>query len=177
MWGDKLNTCIIRYLHYNKNQTNFKKEGSLLITVCLYMTKLRTDINYTSICVAYCLHCVISSEIHTLVCSILNTYLLMLLRFNKVASVKWWLAFEMSLLILQSDILCAVKSYHKGLTALLPPERKAYCGFLLPLKSIALAGSELRTLCPTASVLITEHYTTEVTHCKPSFGGEVKPMS
>jgi hypothetical protein len=72
------------------------------------------------------------------------------------------LAFEISLFILRSDVLHAVKSYDMGPTALLLFRRKAGCGFLSPLKSIAPVGFE-----PTNLGYNDKHanyYTTKVTY-------------
>jgi hypothetical protein len=56
------------------------------------------------------------------------------------------LALQSTFIILASDFLHVIKSYDMEPPALLPRRRKACCGFLSPLKSIALAGFDTRTL-------------------------------
>jgi hypothetical protein len=50
------------------------------------------------------------------------------------------LAFEISLLILRSDLLYAITSYDMGPKAVFPLRRKVSSGFLLPLKIHRICG-------------------------------------
>jgi hypothetical protein len=62
----------------------------------------------------------------------------------------------------RSDFLHSIKSCDMGLTALFPLRRKACCGFLSPIKSIASAGFEPVNFGSNGKHA--NHYTTETAH-------------
>jgi hypothetical protein len=71
-------------------------------------------------------------------------------------------AFEISLFVLPSDFLHAVKSYDMGPEALIPVRRKSWFGFFIALKNLSpRAGDEPAHLEPNGKHA--NHYTTKAT--------------